>query len=118
MSRVGERAGGKRRLARGGEVGLGLVGALAAADPLGGMTGEIVAVGGKAIAVGAERGAILVVATLQAGEGLIIVLGLAQANGAQGMQVGVDVLEDVIRAFGGIAEVLADLEAGEAGAQV
>jgi hypothetical protein len=45
VSRVGERAGGKRRLARGGEVGLGLLQALAAADPFGGMMREIMPLG-------------------------------------------------------------------------
>jgi hypothetical protein len=118
MIGIGERAGGKRRLAGDGDVGLGLVQALAAADPLGGMVGEVVAVWGKEIAMGTEGSAVVVITALEAGEGEFVVLGVADADGAQGMQVGVDVGEDVIEAFGSIAEVLADLEEWEAGAQV
>jgi hypothetical protein len=118
MIRIGERAGGKRWLAGDGDVGLGLVQALAAAEPLGGMTGEVVAVRGEGVTVRAEGGAVLVIAALDTDEGLVIVLSVANADGAQGMQVGVDVGEDVIVAFSGIAEVLADLEGGEAGAQI
>lgn len=76
------------------------------------------AVRGKEIAVGTEGSAVVVKTALEAGEGEFVIVSVADADGAQGMQVGVDVGEDVIEAFGGIAEVLADLEGGEAGAQV
>ena len=76
------------------------------------------AVGRKQIALGAEGSAVLVIAALEAGEGKFVVLGVANTDGAQGMQVGVNVAEDVIEAFGGIAHELTDLEGGEAGTQV
>ncbi len=117
MIRIGERAGGKRRLIRDGDVGLGLVQALATAEPLAGMVGEVVAVRGKEIAMGTEGSAVVVKTALEAGKGEFVIVSVADADGAQGMQVGVNVGEDVIKAFGGIAEVLADLEGGEAGAQ-
>jgi hypothetical protein len=82
------------------------------------MMGEIMAVGRKQIALGAERRAVLVVAALEAGEGQFVVLGVANTDGTQGMQVGVNVAEDVIEAFPGIAYELTDLEGGEAGTQV
>jgi hypothetical protein len=82
------------------------------------MMGEVVAVGGKEVTMGTEGGAMVIIAALEAGEGEFVILGVAEADGAQGMQVGVDVLEDIVEAFSGIAEVLADLEGREAGAQI
>jgi hypothetical protein len=105
-------------LVRDGDVGLGLVQALATAEPLAGMVGEIVAVRGKEVAMGTEGSAVVIKTALEAGEGEFVIVSVADADGAQGMQDGVDIGEDVIVAFGGIAEVLADLEGGEAGAQV
>jgi hypothetical protein len=118
MNGIGEGAGRKRRLSRDRDVGLGLVQAPGAAEPLCGMMGEVVAVGGKEVTMGTEGGAMVIIAALEAGEGEFVILGVAEADGAQGMQVGVDVLEDIVEAFSGIAEVLADLEGREAGAQI
>jgi len=81
------------------------------------MVGEVVAVRGKEVAMGTEGSAVVVKTALEAGEGEFVIVSVADADGAQGMQFGVDVGEDVIVAFGGIAEVLADLEGGETGAQ-
>jgi hypothetical protein len=88
------------------------------ADPLGGLALVVVAVAGEAVAEGTEWDAVLIVAALQAGEGLVIAVGMADADGAQGMQIGVDVAQDVVEAFASVAEDFANGETGEAAAQV
>jgi hypothetical protein len=120
MSRVREGTGSASRL---GirlklDIGLGLMDTFLSADIFGGMVGEVVAVAGKAIAEGTQGDAVLVVAALQAGQGQIIAVGMTEANGAQGMPVGVDGPQDIVKAFCGIAQILADGEAGEAQVQV
>jgi hypothetical protein len=120
MSRVSEGTGSASRL---GirlklDIGLGLMDTFLSADIFGGMVGEVVAVAGEAIAEGTQGDAVGVVAALQAGQGQIIAVGVAEADGAQGMPVRVDGPQDIVKAFCGIAEVLADGEAGETQVQV
>ena len=100
------------------DIGLRLVGTFLSADIFGGMVGEVVAVAGEAIAEEAQGNAILIVAALQADERLVIIFGMTEANGAQGMPVRVDGAQDIVKAFCGIAQILADGEAGEALVQV
>ena len=79
---IGERTGGARGLGLGGklDIRLGLVEALLAADPFGGLVLVVVAVAGQAVAEGAEGDAVLVVAALQAGQGLVVALGMARGG--------------------------------------
>ena len=100
------------------DIRLRLVSTFLSADIFGGMVGEVVTVAGKAIAEGTQGNAILIVATLQADERLVVIFGMTKANGAQGMPVGVDGAQNIIKAFCGIAQILADGEVGEALVQV
>ena len=72
------------------------------ADPFGSSMLVVMAVAGEAVAEWAEGDAVLVVAALQAGGGQVVAVGMAEADGAQGMQVGVDVGEDELMAFPGV----------------
>ena len=75
------------------------------------------AVGEQAVAQRAERIAVLVIAALETGEGIVIAFERQQANGAQGLQLGMDVAQDRFVAFTGVAQEFADLQQGEAGPQ-
>ena len=88
------------------------------ADPLGSMVLVVVAVAGQAVTDGTQGNAVLVVATLQASHGQIIPFGMAEADGAQGMQIRVNISEDNLMPFPGVAQDLADGELGETTAQV
>jgi hypothetical protein len=68
----------------------------------------VVAVAGHAIAKRTERDAVLIVATLQADQGLVVPLGMHEPDGAQGMQILVNISEHALMAFPGIAEHLAN----------
>ena len=104
--------GGKRY------IGVGLVNTFLSADPFSGIVLVIVAIARQAVAMRTERDAVLIVATLQAGYGQVIGLSMAEADGAQGVQIGVDIGQDGIIAFPGIAEHFADGESGETQVQV
>ncbi len=120
MSRIGEGAGAAWGLRIGGKlnIGLGLVDAFPAADPFCGSVLVVMPVAGQTVAMRTQGGAILVVGTLQARQGLIIALGVAEADGAQSMQVRVDVGQDNLMSFPGIAEHFTNGEGWEAAAQV
>ena len=118
--RINKGAGGTRRLLLLGElnIGLGLMEPFLSADPLGSSVLVVVAIARQAIANRTERSAILVVTTPQAGQGQIVPIGMAETDGAQGMQGGVDIGEDALMPFPGVAENFTDGEVGEAAAQV
>jgi len=99
-------------------IGLGLMDTFLSADPFGGSVLVVVAIARQAIANRTERSAILVVTTPQAGQGQIVAIGMAETDGAQGMQGGVDIGEDALMPFPGVAENFTDGEVGEAAAQV
>jgi hypothetical protein len=82
------------------------------------MAREVVAVAGEAIAEGTQGDAVLIVAALKAGQGKVVAVGMTEANDAQGMPVGVDGPQDIVKAFSGIAQILTDGEVGEALVQV
>jgi hypothetical protein len=118
MGKIGEGAGGVRDCGGSGDVGITLVGAFETADPFGGMALVVMAIAGQVVAVWAKRGSVLVIATLQTGERVIIAFGVAQTNGAQGLQILVDKLQDLIVAFACIAQQFANLEARKALVQI
>ena len=88
MSRIVERANRAQRRIRGcgklgeGDVRRGLVRALLAANPFGDLALVIVTVAGQAIAVGTERGAVIVETALQTSLWIVIALRMAQADRA------------------------------------
>ena len=118
MSRIGEGAGSVRGLCCGGnlDIRFRLVNTLLSADPFGGSVLVVVAVAREAVADRAEGDAVLVVATLQTGQGLIVTFGMPEADGAQSMQVGIDVGEDDIIAFPGRRGLRRWREWGDGGA--
>ncbi len=80
---MGEGAGGTRKSrCRAGDIGIGLVNAFETTDPFGGMPLVVMAIAGQPVAVRAEWDAVLVIATLETSEGLVIAFGVAQTNGA------------------------------------
>jgi len=91
MGGIGKRAGSVRDCGCcAGDVGIGLVGAFETADPFGGMALVIMAIAGQAVAVWAKRDSVAVVPALETGERVIIAFGMAQTDGAQGLQILVD----------------------------
>ncbi|MCE5207957.1 MAG: hypothetical protein LLG42_06545 [Chloroflexi bacterium] len=97
------------RRERFGQVGLGediwggLVGALLAADPLGSAVVIIMAIAEEAITEGTERVAVLIIAPFEAGERLVIACVVQEADGADGLQVVMDVAQDFLVTFTGIS---------------
>ncbi len=104
----------KRRL---GDVGVGLVSTLLAANPLGGAMFIIVTVAEQPVAERTEGIALFVVTAFQAGEGLVIAVHGQQADGAQGLQIVVDVAQDLFIAFTSISQQFPNLQQGKAAAQ-
>ena len=94
------------------EIGFRLVETLLSADPFCGSMLVVMAVAGEAVAEGTEGDAVLIIAALEAGQGQIVAVGMAEADGAQGVQVGVDVGEDDLMTFPGIGEDFTDGESG------
>jgi len=122
MLRVGELAGLARQgLWRGrlrqGDIGSRLAGTFLSAEPLGGTVLIVMAIGEQAVAQGAERIAVLVIAALETGIGIVIAFERQQANGAQRLQLVMDVAQDRFVAFACVAQEFPDLESGEAVAQ-
>ena len=78
----------------------------------------VVAVAGHTVTERAQRIAVLVVAALQADHGLVVSLGMHEPDGAQGMQILVNISEHTFMPFPGIAEHLANGEVGETQPQV
>lgn len=95
------------------DVWIRLVGALLAADPLGGAMFVIVAVAEQAVAQRAEGVAMFIIAAFQASKGQVISVHMQQADGAQGFQVIVNVAQDFLVAFARISQQFADLEFGK-----
>jgi hypothetical protein len=95
-----------------------LVGAFLAADPLGGAMLIVVAVGKQAVAQRAQGGALFVVAARRQVRGSSSPAVVQQADGAQRLQLVMDIAQDLFVAFAGIAQDFPNLESGEAGAQV
>ena len=60
-----------------------------------------------------HRRAVLVVAALQADQGLVVSLGMPEPDGAQGLQILVNISEHTLMPFPGVAEHLANGEVGE-----
>ena len=81
---------------------------LLAADPFSGLALVIVAIGREAIAERAEGIAMFVIPALEAGEGQIVAIGVAEADGTHGTQVLVDIAQDVVEAFPGVAQNFAN----------
>ena len=77
----------------------------------------VVAVGEQAVTQRTEWIAVLVIAAFETGQGVIIAFGMQQTDGAQRLQVVVDVAQDRFVAFTGIAQEFPDLEIGETGPQ-
>jgi len=100
-----------------GEIGVGLVKAFLAADPLGRLAVVIVAIGSEAVTMRTEGVPGIIIATRQTSEGVRIDFVGAWSDGAQGVQIGKNEGEDLIKAFPGIGQDLADLEIREAAAQ-
>ena len=99
------------------DIGLGLMCALAMTDPFGGVTLIIMTIAGHAIAVRTERDTVLIIAALEASEGELIAIGVAEANGAQGVEILMHILKDLIKPFTRIPEEFTDLESGKTFAQ-
>ena len=78
----------------------------------------VVAIAGHAVAKRAERDAVLIVAALQADQRLVVPLGMHEPDGAQGMQILVNISEHTLMPFPGVAEHLTNGEIGETQAQV
>jgi hypothetical protein len=93
------------------------VGTLLAADPFGGVALVIVTVEREAVTVRTKWDAMLIITTRETGEGQIIAILVAQADGTDRFEFRVNELEDFIHALPGIAEELADLKIREASAQ-
>ena len=112
---IRERTGTVRGLGLGGKlhIRLRLVQALLTADPLGLLMLVVVAIARHAVAKRAERDAVLVVAALQADQGLVVPLGMPEPDGAQGLQILVNICEHTLMPFPGVAEHFTDGEIGE-----
>jgi hypothetical protein len=67
-----------------------------------------VAIGREAIAERAEGIAVFVITALEAGEGQIVAIGVAEADGTHGTQVLVDIAQNVVEAFPGITQNFAN----------
>jgi len=78
----------------------------------------IVTIEGEPIAMRTEGGAVAIIATLEASERIVIVGGVAEINGAEGVEFLVDEAEDVVKAFSGIAEDFTNSEFREAALDV
>jgi hypothetical protein len=118
--RSSKRAGSIRGSDRGKsdrDIRKGLVGALVAAQPLGGLAMIIVTVAGEAITERAKRIAKRVIAAFDTSKRQVITVMVAQANSAQCMQFVVNKGEYLVMAFSGIAQEFTDRESGEAAAQ-
>ena len=60
----------------------------------------------------------MVVTAVETGEGQVIAVHAQEADGAQSVQIVVDVAQHIFVAFAGIAEEFADGQVGETQAQV
>ncbi len=72
----------------------------------------------ETVADGTQTGTALVVATLQAGQGLVVPLGMPEADGAQGMQILVNISEHTLMPFPGVAKGFTDRGNRETQSQV
>jgi len=114
MFAISERAGLTRIMRRSAKnIRFGLVGTFLATNPFGTLSLIIMSVAGEAIAVRAERDTVLVKAAFETGLRLVIVFGVAHADGAEGVQVVIDKLQDFFMTFARIAEQFTDLECGK-----
>lgn len=116
---IGKRTGGSGYLRLGArDIGLRLMCALAMTDPFGGVTLIIMAIAGHAIAVWTEGNTVLIIAALEASECELVSLCVADANGAQGVKILMNILKDLIKPFPRIPEKFTDLERGKTLAQI
>ena len=117
---IRERTGTARGLGLGGKLNirLRLVQAPLTARPLGCLALVVVAIPGHAVAKRAERDTVLIIAALETGQGLVVSLGMHEPDGAQGMQILVNISEHALMPFPGIAEHFANGEVGETQPQV
>ena len=88
------------------------------ADPLGVSASIVVAVERQPVAVQAQGVALIVIPPLQQAEGVLILGVTAGDDDAQGIQVVVDVAQDLVEPLPGVADHLSDGEVGEAVEQV
>ena len=115
----GKRAGiARNNIWSSGNVGVWLVDTFKAADPFGRAALVVVPVGGKPVAEGAERVSAAVIAALEAGKRVGILIRMADTNGAQGMQVSMGVFQDFVETFTRITQQFANFEIGETFLQV
>ena len=92
--------------------------ALAMTNPFGGVTLIIMTIAGHAIAMRTEGNTVLIIAALEACECKLISIGVADADGAQGVEILMNILKDLIKPLPRIPEKLADLERGKTLAQI
>ena len=92
--------------------------ALAMTDPFGGVTLIIMTIAGHAIAMRTEGNTVLIIAALEACERELISIGVADADGAQGVEILMNILKDLIKPLPRIPKELADLERGKTLAQI
>ena len=93
MFPIGERAGLTRIMRRSaGDIRFRLMSTFLATNPFGTLALIIMSVAGETIAVGTERDTVLIKAALETGLRLVIVFGVAHADGAEGVQVVIDKL--------------------------
>ncbi len=114
MLQVGEGAGGTRKSrCSTGNIGIGLVSAFETTDPFGGMPLVVMAIAGQPVPMWAEWDAVLVIAARQTSERQVISFGMAQTDGAQGLEIVVNKLQDFIVAFARIAKQFPNFERGK-----
>ena len=89
-----------------------------AAEPLAAVTFIVVAIEGHAVAVWAQGVALPIVSPTQAGEDLLVDVVVAQADGAQGVQVVVDEREDLVVSLASVGQDLTDAQTWEAAPEV
>lgn len=92
--------------------------ALVMTDPFGGVTLIIMTIAAHAIAMRTERDPVLIIAALEASERELISIGVADADGAQGVKMLMNILKDLIKTFTRIPEKFTDLERGKTFAQI
>lgn len=100
------------------DIGLRLVQAFAMTDPFGGVTLIIMTIAGHAIAMRAKGNSVLIIAALEASQRELISIGVPYPNGAQGVEILMNILKDLIKTFTRIPEELTDLEGWKTLAQI
>ena len=82
------------------------------------MTLVVMTIAGQAVAVRTERDAVVIIAALETGQGLVIPLGVAQTDGTQGVQIVMYEAQNFIKTFARIPEQFTNFESWETLAQI